>query len=63
LYRSAIRKNDLFAAWKRIVSDEARNALLLLLNYQDTRMVMSQNANGIASNDSVSIKVVPGMGS
>ncbi len=32
---------------------------LLLLNYQDTRMVMSQNANGIASNDNF-LRIVGG---
>src|SRR6266496_2774673 len=35
-----------------IVSDRARNAPLLHLNYRDTRTVMIQNAHGITSNDS-----------
>ena len=46
------QENVLFAARKSIVSDRARNAPLLHLNYRDTRMVMSQNANGIATNNS-----------
>src|SRR6266566_2745187 len=41
------QENVLLAAWKKIVSDQARNAPLLHLSYRDTRMVMSQNANGI----------------
>jgi ribosomal protein L2 len=44
-------ENDLFAAWKGIVSDWTRNAPLLHLNYRDTRTVMIQNAHGIATND------------
>src|SRR5712692_8805327 len=51
LFSLLIRENDLFAAWKRIVSDWARNAPLLHLNYRDTRTVMIQNAHGIATND------------
>jgi ribosomal protein L2 len=51
------------AAWKRIVSDRARNAPLLHLNYRDTRTVMIQNAHGIATNDNETVSVlldVPG---
>ena len=36
---------------KRIVSEWARNAPFLLLNYRDTRRFMGQNANGIATNN------------
>ena len=50
-------ENDLFAAWKGIVSDWARNAPLLHLNYRDTRTVMIQNAHGIATNDSILVDV------
>jgi len=46
------QENVLFAAKKSIVSDRARNAPLLHLNYRDTRTVMIQNAHGITSNDS-----------
>src|SRR5712692_7654573 len=45
------QENVLFAARKSIVSDWARNAPLLHLNYRNTRTVMIQNAHGIKSND------------
>ena len=48
------QEKDLFAARKGFVSDWAKNAPLLHLNYSDTRTVMSQNAHGIATNDTES---------
>jgi hypothetical protein len=45
------RENVLLAAWKRIESESVGSALLLHLNYQDTRGIMHQNANEIDSND------------
>ncbi len=47
LYDPNGQENVLFAARKRIVSDWAKNAPLLHLNYRDTRTVMIQNAHGI----------------
>jgi hypothetical protein len=60
LCSSARRKNDLFAAWKRMVSGCTRNAPFLPLNYRDARTVMSQNAKGITSDDiNPSDRIVP----
>lgn len=47
------RKKSLSAAWNRIVSDGLEIALVLLLNYRDTRTELSQNAKEISSNDSM----------